>query len=70
MDKKVALLHKNEEYGTNLKISFATDSRTKGVQKSGFSEISKKKKTSNTKNVLFVFLSSFSNRNDFFLDLF
>ncbi|STP29462.1 Uncharacterised protein [Enterococcus durans] len=69
MDKKVVLLHKNEEYGTNLKISFATDSRTKGVQKSGFSEISKKK-TSNTKNVLFVFLSSFSNRNDFFLDLF
>ena len=30
-------------YGINLKISFATDSRINGVQKSGFSEISKKR---------------------------
>jgi len=31
------------EYGTNLKIRFATDSRINGIQKSVFSEISKKK---------------------------
>ena len=57
-----------KECGTKLKISFATDSRTNGGQKSGFSEISRK--TINTKSVLLVFLSNFSNLNDFCLDLF
>ncbi len=42
MDKKVVLLHKNEEYGTNLKIRFATDSRTKSSKSQAFPEIPKK----------------------------
>ena len=50
------------------KNQFSTNSRINGVQKSGFSEIPKKK-TNNTKNVLFVFFSNLSNLNDFYLDL-
>ena len=42
MDKKVVLLHKNEEYGTNLKISFATDSRTKSSKSQAFRKFQKK----------------------------
>ncbi len=34
-------LFRKKEYGTNLKISFATDSRINSVQKSDFSEIKK-----------------------------
>ncbi|WP_271856038.1 hypothetical protein [Enterococcus durans] len=34
-------LTKQNEYGTNLEIRFATNSRINGVQKSGFSEIKK-----------------------------
>ena len=56
-----------KECGAKVKISFATDSPINGDQKSVFSEISKK--TSNTKNVLLVFFSNFSNLNDFCLNL-
>ncbi|KAA9179394.1 hypothetical protein F6X86_05735 [Enterococcus durans] len=34
---------RRKECGTNLKISFTADSRINGIQKSGFSEISKKR---------------------------
>ena len=36
-------LFRKKEYGTNLKISFATDSRINGFQKSVFLKISKKR---------------------------
>ena len=65
--KHAKYLFYKKECGTNLKISFATDSRVNGIQKSFFSEISKK--TSNTKSVLLVFFSNSSNRNNFCLDL-
>ena len=41
--------HKNE-WETNLKIKFATNSRINGVQKSVFSEISKKKRGTKVRN--------------------
>ena len=47
------------EYGTNLKIRFATDSRINGIQKSVFSEISKKDREAKVGNTF----ASRSNKN-------
>ncbi|ROX83258.1 hypothetical protein EGW35_07155 [Enterococcus durans] len=48
-----------KESGTNLKIRFATDSRINGGQKSGFSEISKKKKNEQYKKRIVRFFLQF-----------
>ncbi|ROX79687.1 hypothetical protein EGW35_13785 [Enterococcus durans] len=59
--------------GPKYKSQFWKGRSKKGRQKVRFfrkyQKKKKKKKTSNTKSVLFVFLSNFSNQNDFCLDL-
>ena len=56
MDKEVVLLHKNEEYGTNLKISFATDSRTKSSKSQAFRKFQKKKRVWDKVQIILRFL--------------
>ena len=48
----VLFLIVEKECRTNLKISFATDSRINSIQKPGFSEISKKKKRAIQKRIV------------------
>ncbi len=51
----VPFLIVEKECRTNLKISFATDSRINSIQKPGFSEISKKKRAIQKRIVRFSF---------------